>query len=121
MTIGTDPEQLKGFVNTCVGEYLERYLFEPNDEETWSHITYGITDFFKELYAHKTITGFSVCCDQTNNPPQAVDKNILRVDVRFQPSVSTEYIWLKFVLQPEEFEMSNTSNYERAMKVVEHY
>jgi hypothetical protein len=83
---------------------LRPFLFEPNDELTRFRVTGVCTEFLDSQSAKRafqitsTDPGFQVICDLTNNTPQVIDANELRVDIFVRPVRSAEFIRLQTII-----------------------
>lgn len=73
---------------------LRNYVFEPNDEILWSTIKANIDPFLRDIGARRGITAYKVVVDGTNNTPEVIDRNELRVSVLVKPTRAAEFIEL---------------------------
>lgn len=58
---------------------LDRYNFEQNDATLRQWAKTAVSSFLHEFHEFKE---FIVICDETNNPPSVVDRDMFRVDVQ---------------------------------------
>lgn len=74
----------------------KQQLFEQNDEFTRNAFLNLVEPFLRSVRARRGITDFYVVCDETNNPPDAVDRNEFRADIFVKPIRSINFIQLNF-------------------------
>lgn len=70
----------------------QRFVFEPNDEFTWSQIEGVVNPFLDDIKRRRGITEFRVVCDETTNTPLRVDRNELWTKVLLKPTKTAEVI-----------------------------
>ncbi len=70
----------------------QRFVFEPNDEFTWSQIEGVVNPFLDDIRRRRGITEFRVVCDETTNTPLRVDRNELWTKVLLKPTKTAEVI-----------------------------
>ena len=80
----------------AVYKILESHLGNLNDDQTRKSITDAVSSYASLVRAKRVIRDFQVICDESNNTPENVDKNILLLDVFIQPSGESEYIEMNF-------------------------
>jgi phage tail sheath protein FI len=72
--------------------------FEPNDARTWSAVRERIAAFLGELHAAGALAGkapedaFFVRCDAETNPPDQVERGVLRCEVGVAPVAPAEFL-----------------------------
>jgi phage tail sheath protein FI len=73
-------------------------VFEPNNLVTRQLLRFSIGEFLETLRRQGALAGdtpeaaYRVRCDETNNPPDAVDAGQLVVDVAVAPAIPFEFI-----------------------------
>lgn len=78
-----------------------RYLvFEQNNAATRRRFLNIVNPYLESVQANSGLTAFRVVMDETNNPPDVVDRNILQGQIFLQPTRTAEYIVLDFTVQP---------------------
>lgn len=70
----------------------QRFVFEPNDEFTWSQIEGVLNPFLDDIRRRRGITEFRVVCDETVNTPLRVDRNELWTKVLVKPTKTAEIL-----------------------------
>ena len=70
----------------------QRFVFEPNDEFTWSQIEGVVNPFLDDIRRRRGISEFRVVCDETTNTPLRVDRNELWTKVLLKPTKTAEVI-----------------------------
>lgn len=76
-----------------------RYLvFEPNDPITWADLVNRVEPYLESVKARRGLYDFKVICDNTTNPPDAIDRNEMRAVIALKPVKAAEFIQLDFVV-----------------------
>jgi len=78
-----------------------RYLvFEQNDATTRNRFMNIVNPFLESVQANSGLSAFKVVMDDSNNPPDVVDRNQLVGQIFIQPTRTAEFIVLDFVILP---------------------
>jgi phage tail sheath protein FI len=77
---------------------LKYTLFEPNDPFTRSQIVQMLDGFLADIKNRRGLYDYQVVSDDSNNPPEVIDRNELHVDVYLKPVRAAEYIRLQSVI-----------------------
>ena len=72
-------------------------LFELNDVTTRSNFINVVEPFLRDVQAKRGIQDFLLICDETNNTPDAIDRNEFLADIYVKPARSINFIGLTFV------------------------
>ena len=72
-------------------------LFEFNDEFTRAEFVNIVEPFLREIQGRRGITDYRVVCDETNNPPNVVDRNEFIANIFIKPARSVNFVTLNFV------------------------
>jgi len=80
-----------------IARMAESFLFEFNDSFTRSRFTSTVEPFLRDIQGRGGVQDFAVVCDDSNNPPDVVDRNEFRGDIYVKPSRSINFIQLQFV------------------------
>jgi hypothetical protein len=72
------------------------FLFEFNDSYTRSRFRGVVNPFLSTVQARRGVFDYLVVCDETNNPPQVVDKNEFNAEILVKPTRVAEFIRLTF-------------------------
>ena len=80
------------YVRKVILASTQRFVFEPNDEFTWSQIEGVVNPFLDDIRRRRGITEFRVVCDETTNTPLRVDRNELWTRVLLKPTKTAEVI-----------------------------
>jgi phage tail sheath protein FI len=101
-------------VKDSIQNLLNAYLFEANDELTRNSITATAKHYLSDYVNNRIIHDYKVVCDETNNPPEDIDRGRLTTDVYIQPQRSVEYTIVRAVIQPQgaEFEYTPEVTFE---------
>lgn len=80
------------YIRRVILKSAARFVFEPNDEFTWTQVEELLNPFMDDLKQRRGITEFKVVCDETVNTPARVDRNELWCKVIFRPTKTAEII-----------------------------
>lgn len=69
-----------------------KFVFEPNDEFTWTAIEGSLNPFLDNIKRRRGIEEFRVVCDDTTNTPARVDRNELWCKVLVKPTKTAEIL-----------------------------
>tara|TARA_Y100000593_G_scaffold83584_1_gene157670 strand:- start:389 stop:2095 length:1707 start_codon:yes stop_codon:yes gene_type:complete len=75
-------------------------VFEQNNAALRRRFLNIVTPFLEQVQSNAGLTSFRVVMDESNNPPDLVDRNILYGQVFLQPAKTAEFIVLDFSVQP---------------------
>lgn len=89
-------------VRTLIAKQCQNYYLEKNDSETRSRISSEMTKILNDSLGNR----FEVICDETNNPPSVVDRNMLCGLIR-EKTNSPKEIRYCFILTPTNATVSN--------------
>jgi len=104
---GLDPlrylnvRRLVAMIEAVVLERLQLYVFDDNAPGTWGAIERSVESFLEDVWRSGRFDGvsaadaFRVRCDETTNPPAAVDKGELMCTVAVRPAIATEFIFIR--------------------------
>jgi len=84
--------RLFNFVNRTVCRTSRFFLFEFNDEITRQNYENTLRPILEDIQGKRGITAFEIICDDTNNPDDIVDQQILVCTIRLQPTRSINFI-----------------------------
>jgi uncharacterized protein len=78
-----------------------KYLvFEPNDPITWKRFVNLVTPAMDWVKARRGVYDFRVICDESTNPPIAIDRNEMYGKVLLKPTKAAEMIIIDFTILP---------------------
>ena len=80
-----------------IANMAQSFLFEFNDSFSRSRFVSTVEPFLRDIQGRGGVQDFAVVCDDSNNPPEVVDRNEFRGDVYVKPSRSINFIQLQFV------------------------
>jgi phage tail sheath protein FI len=72
-------------------------LFEFNDEFTRAQFRNIVEPFLRDVQGRRGIYDFRVVCDETNNTPEAIDRNEFNGDIYIKPARTINFIQLNFI------------------------
>jgi hypothetical protein len=76
---------------------LKYYVFEPNDFSTRSRLKGALVPIFDQAKLNDGCYDYLLVCDTTNNTPDVIDNNELKVSIYIQPVRAAEFILADFV------------------------
>lgn len=68
------------------------YLFEPNDQITRDNLKAAIDGMLRTILTKRGLVDYLTVCDESNNPPEIVDRNEMVLDVAVKPTKAVEFI-----------------------------
>ena len=80
------------YIRKVILAATRRFIFEPNDEFTWSQVEGVLNPFFADIQRRRGITEFRVVCDKTTNTPVRVDRNEMWTKVLVKPTKTAEVL-----------------------------
>ena len=85
-------------IEKAIATSLKYFLFEPHDDITRLRVTQMIDDYLRIVKARRGVQDYKVVCDDSNNPPEVIDRNELVVTVYIKPMHAIEFIRLDMVI-----------------------
>lgn len=76
---------------------LKFYVFEPNSFSTRNRLVGSLTPVFEQAKLNDGCYDYLIVCDTTNNTPDVIDNNELRVAIYIQPVRAAEFILADFI------------------------
>lgn len=73
------------------------FLYEPNTAYTRRRYVDTIKPFFESIKNRGGMYDYKIICDESNNTPDTIDRNELRVKIGIQPVKTIEFILVDFV------------------------
>lgn len=70
------------------------FLFEPNDQITRDNLKATVDGKMVTLMRERGLYDFITLCDGSNNPPDAIDRGEMRLDVALKPVRAAEFIYI---------------------------
>lgn len=84
--------RLIGRIKRYVYFASRQFLYEPHTAAIREKYVKTITPFFQDLMNRGGLYGFKIICDATNNTPEVIDRNELRVKIGIKPVKTIEFI-----------------------------
>ncbi len=72
-------------------------LFEQNDETQRGFFLNIVEPYLRDVQGRRGVTDFLVKCDESNNPPESVDRGEFNAEIYVKPTRTINYITLTFV------------------------
>jgi hypothetical protein len=76
---------------------LKYYVFEPNSFATRNRLKGALTPIFDQAKLNDGCYDYLIVCDTTNNTPDIIDNNQLKVSIYIQPVRAAEFILADFI------------------------
>lgn len=73
------------------------FVFEPNNLFTRRRLISQIEPLFQSVKAQGGLYDYKIICDQTNNTPEVIDANELKVTILLKPVRTSEFVLVDFV------------------------
>jgi hypothetical protein len=80
-----------------IAEISRVNLFEFNDQVTRTLFKNNVNPFLRDIQSKRGMYDFLVVCDETNNPPEIIDRNEFVADIYIKPAKSINFITLNFI------------------------
>ena len=84
--------RLIGRIKRYVYFASRQFLYEPHTQAIREKYVKTITPFFQDLMNRGGLYGFKIICDESNNTPEVIDRNELRVKIGIKPVKTIEFI-----------------------------
>jgi phage tail sheath protein FI len=84
-------------IEKAIAKSARTALFEFNDEITRSLFKNNVNPFLRDVQSRRGMYDFLVVCDESNNPPEIIDRNEFVADIYIKPAKSINFITLNFV------------------------
>lgn len=76
-------------IENALKKAQQHYLFEFNDELTRRMVTDLMDSLLRPMHQKRMIDGYTIVCDDTNNPPPVVEKNEFHIEVHAEVGGTT--------------------------------
>jgi|TARA_B100000035_G_scaffold251677_1_gene220839 hypothetical protein len=97
-------------VERVIGEVAKQQLFEQNDDAQRSLFVNIVEPYLRDVQGRRGITDYLVKCDETNNPPESVDRGEFYAEIFIKPTRTINYITLTFVATRTGVSFSEVAN-----------
>ncbi len=87
-------------IRRVVAATSQTLLFEQNDQTLRDQFLSKVEPLLLQIQNQRGLTGFRVIMDETNNPPEVVDRNTLVGKIQLKPTRTAEFIDLTFQVLP---------------------
>ena len=85
-------------------------LFEQNDEAQRGLFLNIVEPYLRDVQGRRGVTDFLVKCDESNNPPESVDRGEFNAEIFVKPTRTINYITLTFVATRTGVSFSEVAN-----------
>lgn len=76
-----------------------KYLvFEQNNASTWTRFKQMVNPILSDIQQKNGLEAFKVIIDETTNPPDLIDRNIMSAQIYLKPSRAAEFISIDFII-----------------------
>lgn len=87
-------------IRRLVSAVSQTLLFEQNDQTLRDQFLSKVEPLLLQIQNQRGLAGFRVIMDETNNPPEVVDRNTLVGKIQLKPTRTAEFITLDFQVLP---------------------
>lgn len=87
-------------IRRLVAATSQTLLFEQNDQTLRDQFLSKVEPLLLQIQNQRGLTGFRVIMDESNNPPEVVDRNTLVGKIQLKPTRTAEFIDLTFQVLP---------------------
>ncbi|MDG4859633.1 phage tail sheath C-terminal domain-containing protein [Streptomyces sp. T-3] len=103
--------RLVSFLSDSIRQSSTWAVFEPNDERLRATLRHRVSEFLTDEWKQGALAGrtpdeaFYVICDESNNPPESLTRNLLTIDIGAAAVRPAEFINIRInqtLSQPEE-------------------
>jgi hypothetical protein len=84
--------RLLGRIKRYVYFASRQFLYEPHTQAIREKYVKTLTPFFQDLVNRGGLYDFTIICDSSNNTPEVIDRNELRVKIGIKPVKTIEFI-----------------------------
>jgi len=84
-------------IEKTVGTAAKALLFSQNDETSRSQFRNFVEPYLRNIQGRRGVTDFLVKCDETNNPPDSVDRGEFYAEIYLKPTRTINYITISFI------------------------
>lgn len=84
-------------IEKTVGVAAKALLFSQNDETSRSQFRNFVEPYLRNIQGRRGVTDFLVKCDESNNPPDSVDRGEFYAEVYLKPTRTINYITISFI------------------------
>jgi hypothetical protein len=84
-------------VEKTVARVAKNVLFQQNDDTSRSGFLNAVEPYLRNIQGRRGLTDFLVKCDQSNNPPDAVDRGEFYAEIYLKPTRTINYISISFI------------------------
>jgi len=87
------------YIRKSIKKSMLQYVLDVNNNaKTRLRIWSNLDSFMSQVLAEGGLTAYKIICDESNNPPQIIDANILNVSIYVQPAKTVEFIEISYIL-----------------------
>ena len=97
---------------SLIKENIEQFLrafamFEPNDKITRHAVTELLSANMDKWVEERVVSEYNVICNECNNTPEMIDRNLLIVDVAVKLGKDPGFVNIRTILGSQGFEIAN--------------
>ena len=97
-------------IERVIGQAAKTQLFEQNDEAQRNLFINIVEPYLRDVQGRRGVTDFLVKCDETNNPPDAVDRGEFYAEIFVKPTRTINFVTLSFVATRTGVSFSEVAN-----------
>lgn len=86
------------YIERFVQTVSTHYRYQPNTIGVRSQLVHELNEEFSRLKTKGALYNYRLVCDETNNTPEVIDQNELRMTIMVQPVRTAEFIVAQFMI-----------------------
>jgi len=97
-------------IERVIGTAAKTQLFEQNDEAQRNLFLNIVEPYLRDVQGRRGVTDFLVKCDESNNPPESIDRGEFYAEIYIKPTRTINYITLTFIATRTGVSFSEVAN-----------
>lgn len=86
------------YAEKLIANMARGFLFEPNDPANWAAFARQANAILEPIRQRRGLYQYSVVCDESTNPPELVNQNIMAGKIFLQPTKAIEFVEVSFTI-----------------------
>jgi len=86
------------FAERLIAKMAKTFIFNPTDPTSWADFTRKANTILEPIRRRRGLYAYKVVMDETTNPPEIRDQNIMAGKIFLQPTKTAEFIYVTFTI-----------------------
>jgi len=86
------------FAERLIAKMAKTFIFNPTDPTSWADFTRKANTILEPIRRRRGLYAYKVVMDETTNPPEITDQNIMAGKIFLQPTKTAEFIYVTFTI-----------------------